>query len=211
MQKIAAAAVDAYDAALLERLAHYANSTTSDQRRHYASLSELPPTVYRDSDIPDTLDALHFEPYFKQAVAIDYSTVKVSDEVPRNSHEIVDATLWTAKLDSVFKSNYRRLDKIRWQHFGSAVGMMRVFPGREWDSNFAGFYNDYDARVRPWYIAATSGPKDVVILIDCSLSMAGRPFVIAKAVAKNVILTLTKQDYVNVICAHESYWDEKGK
>jgi len=44
-----------------------------------------------------------------------------------------------------------------------------VFPGREWDTNFAGFYNDYDPRVRPWYIAATSGPKDVVVVLDCRL------------------------------------------
>ena len=44
---------------------------------------------------------------------------------------------------------------------------MRTFPGREWDTNFAGFYNDYDPRLRPWYIAATSGPKDVVIVLDC--------------------------------------------
>ena len=42
-----------------------------------------------------------------------------------------------------------------------------MYPGREWDTNFAGFYNDYDPRTRPWYIAATSGPKDVVIILDC--------------------------------------------
>ena len=42
-----------------------------------------------------------------------------------------------------------------------------MYPGREWGTNFAGFYNDYDPRVRPWYIAATSGPKDVVIVLDC--------------------------------------------
>ena len=55
----------------------------------------------------------------------------------------------------------------RWQYFGSTAGLVRVFPGREWDTNFAGFYNDYDPRLRPWYIAATSGPKDVIIILDC--------------------------------------------
>ena len=55
----------------------------------------------------------------------------------------------------------------RWQYFGSTTGMVRFYPGREWDTNFAGFYNDYDARLRPWYIAATSGPKDVIIILDC--------------------------------------------
>lgn len=55
----------------------------------------------------------------------------------------------------------------RWQYFGSTAGVFRLFPGSEWDTNFAGFYNDYDPRLRPWYIAATSGPKDVVIVLDC--------------------------------------------
>ena len=58
---------------------------------------------------------------------------------------------------------------VRWQYFGSTAGIARIFPGREWSTNFAGFYNDYDPRVRPWYIAATSGPKDVVIILDCRL------------------------------------------
>lgn len=33
----------------------------------------------------------------------------------------------------------------------------------------------------------------------------------AKQVAKTVLNTLTKQDYVNVICGRESHWDEVGK
>jgi len=41
--------------------------------------------------------------------------------------------------------------------------------------------------------------------------MAGEKFSIAKGVAKTVINTLTKQDYVNVICARASHWDEVGK
>ena len=45
---------------------------------------------------------------------------------------------------------------LRWQYFGSSTGLMRLWPAREWDTNFAGFYNDYDPRIRNWYIAATS-------------------------------------------------------
>lgn len=45
-----------------------------------------------------------------------------------------------------------------------------------------------------------------------SLSMANDgKFAIAQAVAKIVISTLTKQDYVNVVCARASHWDEVGK
>ncbi len=48
-------------------------------------------------------------------------------------------------------------------------------------------------------------------MIDCSLSMRGKKFEIAKSVAKAVIDTLTAHDYVNVICARASHWDEVGK
>ena len=37
-----------------------------------------------------------------------------------------------------------------WQYFGTNIGLIRLYPGREWDTNFAGFYNDYDPRIRPW-------------------------------------------------------------
>ena len=95
----------------------------------------------------------------------------------------------------------------RWQYFGSNDGLYRMFPGREWQTNFAGFYENYDPRVRPWYIAATSGPKDV----DCSLSMNGKKFNMAKSIAITVLNTLTKQDYVNIICGHGSHYNEVGK
>ena len=31
--------------------------------------------------------------------------------------------------------------------------------------------NDYDPRKRPWYVSASSGPKDVVLILDTSGSM----------------------------------------
>ncbi|VEL34225.1 unnamed protein product [Protopolystoma xenopodis] len=98
----------------------------------------------------------------------------------------------------------------RWQYFGTTSGVIRLLPGREWRSNFVGFYDDYDPRLRSWYISATSGPKDVVIVIDCSLSMRGEKSGIAKEVAIAIIRTLTKRDYMNVICARASHWDEVG-
>ena len=59
----------------------------------------------------------------------------------------------------------------RWAYFGSETGMYRIFPGHEWDVNFAGFRPEFDPRVRPWYLSATSGPKNVAIFLDCSRSM----------------------------------------
>jgi len=165
------------------------------------------------------------------------SIVKISDEIPRNDPKTINTVVYTKELDTIFKQNMEKDKSLRWvkptktnqptnqpslknmplssshfqQYFGSSAGLMRLFPAREWDTNFAGFYNDYDPRVRNWYIAATSGPKDVIIVIDCSLSMKGKKLQIAKSVAKSVIDTLTAHDYVNVICARASHWDEVGK
>lgn len=139
------------------------------------------------------------------------SIVKISDEIPRNYKDTINTVVYTKELEKVFKENARHDKSLRWQYFGSSSGLMRLYPAREWDTNFAGFYNDYDPRVRNWYIAATSGPKDVVIVIDCSLSMKGKKFDIAKSVAKAVIDTLTAHDYINVICARSSHWNEVGK
>ena len=53
--------------------------------------------------------------------------------------------------------------------------------------------------------------SDKLFVFVFSLSMKGEKFSIAKGVAKTVINTLTKQDYVNVVCARASHWDEVGK
>ncbi|CAF2409931.1 unnamed protein product [Rotaria sp. Silwood2] len=169
--------------------------------------------TYKDADIPLRLPPnMTFHPHFKRNVSLQHSVVKISDEIPRNNVESIWTVEWTHKLEPIFVRN-RELDPdIRWQYFGSHVGLIRLYPGREWDQNFAGFYNDYDPRVRPWYIGTTSGPKDVIIILDCSESMKSNgKFAIGTSIATVVINTLTRQDYVNIICAHESHWDDIGK
>ncbi|OWA52215.1 putative Voltage-dependent calcium channel subunit alpha-2/delta-2 [Hypsibius exemplaris] len=177
----------------------------------FSRLRDMPMTYYRDSDIPHTVRPKMFSTHFKQDVNQDYSTVKIPDQVPRDDESILDAVQYTVELDGVFRQNRKSDQMIRWQYFGTNIGLIRLYPGREWDTNFAGFYNDYDPRIRPWHIAASSGPKDVVIVLDCSASMIGKKFDIAKSVAITVINTLTKQDWVNIVCARESHWDSVGQ
>lgn len=48
-----------------------------------------------------------------------------------------------------------------------------------------------DPRIRPWYVAASSGPKDVVIVLDVSGSMSQyNRLDLAKEAAETVINTL---------------------
>lgn len=64
----------------------------------------------------------------------------------------------------------------------------------------------------PHTINAHADTEDCELFVLYSLSMKDKEkFQIAQAVAKSVIDTLTRQDYVNVICARASHWDEVGK
>jgi len=85
--------------------------------------------------------------------------------------------------------------------------MFRKTPGVRRTRNYFGFPSDYNPLVRPWYVGATGGPKDVVIVLDCSSSMnyggrSGR----AIETVQVVVNTLTENDRFNVICAQGSYY-----
>ena len=65
--------------------------------RHFAGIDFL------NSDLKAKL----FNSYFKQPVSYVSSSVKISDEVPRDDKETIDTVEWTAKLESAFKENAR--------------------------------------------------------------------------------------------------------
>lgn len=75
--------------------------------------------------------------------------------------------------------------------------------------------DSYDPRLRPWYIAASTGPKDVVILLDISLSMSDPQEMPRLTLAKNALFTMLKtftfRDYVNIVTFEGiavPLWDE---
>ena len=83
--------------------------------------------------------------------------------------------------------------------YGSQEGVFRIFPARHWD-NCTGF----DPRTRPWYVAASSGPKNVVLILDTSESMKGLKLKYLKVAAKRVIDTLTVLDRVAVVAFNDT-------
>ena len=78
--------------------------------------------------------------------------------------------------------------------FGSADGIFRRIPARQTEE--CGWY---DPRVRPWYNAASSVPKHVVLVIDLSHSMDGNSLLTAKLAAISIINTLTVLDRASII------------
>lgn len=112
--------------------------------------------------------------------------------------EIINGIFWTEKLDSVFRRNLAQFDHVHHQLYGDHLGFLRTFPAHKWriPRNEPDLF---DARVRPWYIAGTSSPKDVVILIDSSGSMTGLRREIAKGVVFEILDTLTNSDRFSVM------------
>eukprot|EP00803_Ostreobium_quekettii_P003181 evm.model.scf_371.2 EVM.evm.TU.scf_371.2 scf_371:17986-30545(+) len=63
-----------------------------------------------------------------------------------------------------------------WTYIGTTTGVMRIWPGMPRERGLTegsrdealGNCRTYDPRIRPWFIAASSGPKDVVVLLDTS-------------------------------------------
>lgn len=79
-------------------------------------------------------------------------------------------------------------------YFGSHNGAFRIFPARHTDN-----CGDFDARVRPWYVAGSSGPKNIILILDVSGSIDEIRLPLLKKAAIRVVETLTVQDRITVI------------
>ncbi|GMH38632.1 hypothetical protein BSKO_06516 [Bryopsis sp. KO-2023] len=97
---------------------------------------------------------------------------------------------------------FRGLNVTTWTYVASVDGTFRSYPVRHRRKNgeerhFQGC-STYDPRVRPWYVAASTGPKDVVIVVDTSGSMVERWNLTKKALL-SLLDTFTFTDYVNIV------------
>ena len=77
-------------------------------------------------------------------------------------------------------------------YIGTSLGSFRSYPA-------TGGCETYDPRFRPWYVAATAGAKNVLIIVDVSGSMGGTRMSLAIDAAKNVVNTLGNTDFVGVV------------
>lgn len=83
--------------------------------------------------------------------------------------ETLNALQWTGKLDATFVDNVRLDPTLHWQYFATRNGLLRYFPGHRWRLP-ADRPDTFDARQRPWFTQTLSSAKDLVVLIDVSVS-----------------------------------------
>ena len=123
------------------------------------------------------------------------------DNNPRDD-EVKETVCYTRHLDDWFVSTNADNeatgvygDRLPQLYFGGHNGGFRIYPARHSES-----CGNYDTRERPWYVAASSGPKDVIIILDTSgsMSISGR-LDLAKTAANAVIDALTIGDHFGVV------------
>ena len=136
----------------------------------------------------------------RRQVDFENSVVRFPSTNPSrlSNDEVTTETCWTRNMEDRFRqelSGSLESTTLRWQYIGTPNGFYRIYPGSAQES-----CNSYDPRVRPWYVAATSGPKNVILVVDVSGSMGGLGRLsLAKDAAKTVVNTLTNFDYVGLV------------
>ena len=90
--------------------------------------------------------------------------------------------------------------------FGSHTGIFRIFPGRPSDecSPYSEYSVDYDPRRRPWYGAASSGPKNVIFVVDSSASMEGKSLKLLKGALNRTIESLAYGDRLAIVAFNDT-------
>lgn len=136
---------------------------------------------------------------------LDYTLANIltSSQEEEAGVEVAQERCWTSPLDQKFVRNHRDPKNgpdLRWQYFASNNGLTRLYPAHTLRTCHV-----LDPRIRPWYVAATSGPKNVLLLLDVSASMLnyGR-LGLALSAAVTVIQTLTNVDYTAVLLFSDS-------
>ncbi|KAL7442600.1 hypothetical protein ACHAXH_006708 [Discostella pseudostelligera] len=122
-------------------------------------------------------------------------------------HEVIQTACYTRLAEPYMVDSYRRSEEY-WKeyggkpgsiYFGAHNGLFRMTPAKHQPTCW-----DFDHRFRPWCVAASSGPKDVVLVLDVSASMAPSAeqslrLKKAKEAATTVIDTLTVSDKVAIV------------
>jgi hypothetical protein len=116
---------------------------------------------------------------------------------------VIDTVCFTQQLDEFFikKREERKpyWDKLGLQtpqmYFGSQNGAFRIYPARHSEE-----CGQYDPTVRAWKIAADSGPKNVVLVLDTSSSMGNyNRLGLLQDAAIRIVETLSVGDRIAIV------------
>ena len=92
---------------------------------------------------------------------------------------------------------------------GNQYGGFRLYPSAT-APRVDGQCEAYDPRIRPWYVSATTGPKNLIMVLDISGTMQfklGR----VKEAANKIITSLGTVDFVGIVAFNESAYPDSNR
>jgi len=140
----------------------------------------------------------------------DYSVSRVSlpAAIANGPHEnptdpeVVETICFSRKLDEWFKKKHTQ-EESYWKtygletppmYFGAHNGAYRIYPAYRLDE-----CGSYDPTQRPWYIASSSGNKNILLVLDVSGSMRGNKLDTMKKATERIVQTLNVGDRIAII------------
>lgn len=143
--------------------------------------------------------------------------IKESSYVGTTDSDVKAEVCRLKNVSAVFPDLFGKMieaGETKWIYYGSSTGVLANYPGILWpresqESTDCG--NLYDPRVRPWYMSASTGPKNVILIIDKSGSMrTANRIGASKDAAKAVLNSLTHADYVGLVLFDSTASSYKG-
>lgn len=133
-----------------------------------------------------------------RSLGLSASVVRQNDQASDQS--VTNFVCSLQGIDATFLENQANDERVKWQYFGNVDGNFVIYPAQEWGNDAAGKCSTYDPRLRPWYVAAASGPKNLVVMLDTSGSMGqASRLSIAKQAATAVVNALSFVDYFAIV------------
>ena len=134
------------------------------------------------------------------------TVLRIAPGVDFRSTELADDVCASNSMLPTFQRNKATYALNAYQYVSHRSGTLRMHPAIPQERS-NGSCSSYDPRIRPWYVAAASGPKDVILILDVSGTMGALHGGLSKmtrldavkSAAKAVLETLTNSDYVTVV------------
>ena len=150
----------------------------------------------------DGISCSAFYDYSISSVAIPKDVTGPDGRNPTDDN-VIETICFTQQLDQFFMEQRAEQEQY-WKsigsntpqlYFGAKNGAFRIYPARHSEA-----CGEYDPRLRPWYIAAGSGPKNIVLVLDTSGSMMeGERLDLMKKAAKQVVNSMTVADRIAIV------------
>jgi len=171
-----------------------------------------------------TTSSISFPPLAATTDAVNKSSSSYDDD--RNIHngrsrmlDITESVCFTKTVDEFFVSK-SMADQFVWKDMGLDFPPMMTVGinngvARSYPAQSELLCNSYDPRQQPWYVGGSSGPKQILLLLDTSSSMANdNKLDTMKQAVHRILDALTVGDMVAVIPFHTAayeYADEKTR